>query len=56
MRNKQNTMKELTRETALSRFQAAVAKKKEYMHRLEDRMKAEYEARTGLAANYFFAM
>jgi len=49
-------MQELTKETALSRFQAAVAKKKECMHRLEDRMKAEYEARTGLTANFFFAM
>lgn len=40
----------------MARFMAAKQKKQEVLCRLEKTMKEEYEKRTGLKANYFFAM
>lgn len=43
-------------EQTMARFMAAKRKKQEVISRLEQTMKEEYEKRTGLKANYFFAM
>lgn len=48
-----NTM---TREQAMERFMLAKKKKQECIAALEKKMKEEYETKTGLPANYFFAM
>lgn len=43
----------MNKEEAIKRFRATKRKKQEYLQKLEAEMKAEYEARTGLKANYF---
>lgn len=43
----------MTREEAIKRFRATKRKKQEYVTKLEAEMKASYEQRTGLKANYF---
>lgn len=49
-------LRPLTREEAMSRFMAAKARKKAIIAEMEIEMKAEYEKKTGLKANYFSAM
>lgn len=43
----------ITREEALRRFQASVAKKKEFIAELEKSMREEYRKETGQEAKYF---
>lgn len=45
-----------SKEEAIARFMAAKAKKKMIIAELEQEMKEEYGKRTGLKANYFFAL
>ena len=46
----------ITKELALSRLRASMTKKRDCINRLENRMRNQYERKTGLSANYFFAM
>lgn len=43
----------MTRDVAMARFMASKRKRKEYVKQLEQKMRAEYERRTGQQANYF---
>lgn len=43
----------MTREDALRRFQASVAKKKAFVAELEKSMREEYRKETGQEAKYF---
>ncbi len=45
--------KKLTREEALRRFQASLAKKKAFVAELEKSMREEYRRETGQEARYF---
>lgn len=45
--------KKMTREEALKRFQASVAKKKAFIEELEKSMREEYRKETGEEAKYF---
>lgn len=49
-------MQTLTREEALARFVEARNRKRECVNRIEKRMKAAYEERTGKKANYTFVL
>lgn len=49
-------MIQITKEEAMAKFMMAKERKKLRIAELEKQMKAEYEERTGLKANYFFAM
>ena len=48
--------KKLTKEEALAHFLAGREKKRQCIERLEKKMKADYEQRTGRKATSFFAM
>ena len=49
-------MKTMTREQAMEKFMLAKRKKQERIETLAQKMKEDYESKTGLQANYFFAM
>lgn len=44
------------KEEAMARFMAAKERKRIRLQEIEKEMKAEYEKRTGLKPNYFFAL
>ncbi len=46
----------MTKEEAMARFMAAKEKKRQCVARLEEKMKAAYEERTGKPANYTFVL
>jgi hypothetical protein len=46
----------MTREQAMEKFMLAKRKKQERIETLAQKMKEDYESKTGLQANYFFAM
>lgn len=45
--------KTMTKEEAVRRFEAARKRKREYVAKLEQKMKAEYKKRTNQDATYF---
>ena len=49
-------MRTMTREQAMEKFMLAKKKKQERIETLAQKMKEDYESKTGLQANYFFAM
>lgn len=49
-------MRTMTREQAMEKFMLAKRKKQERIETLAQKMKEDYESKTGLQANYFFAM
>lgn len=49
-------MTQMTKEEAMARFMAAKERKRMRIAELEKQMREEYEKRTGLKANYFFAL
>ena len=46
----------MTKEEAMNRFMAAKEKKRQCVARLEEKMKQNYEKRTGKPANYTFVL
>lgn len=46
----------MTKEQAMEKFMLAKKRKQECIDTLEKKMKEDYESKTGLQANYFFAM
>ena len=49
-------MSTMTKEQAMEKFMLAKKKKQERIETLAKKMKEDYESKTGLQANYFFAM
>ena len=56
LKYKRNNMRTMTREQAMEKFMLAKRKKQERIETLAQKMKEDYESKTGLQANYFFAM
>ena len=46
----------MTKDEAMARFMAAKEKKRQCVKRLEEKMKAAYEERTGKPAQYTFVL
>lgn len=49
-------MDKTKRESAMNKFMLAKKRKDEMVKKIQEELKSAYEKKTGLKANYFFAM
>ena len=49
-------MDKMDRETAMNKFMLAKKRKDDMVKKIQEELKVVYEKKTGLKANYFFAM
>ena len=49
-------MDKINRESAMNKFMLAKKRKNDMVKKIQEELKIAYEKKTGLKANYFFAM